>query len=105
MGDGDWVVAGSDGPGWSGPRQVIVGGEVLVVWRTARGRYVALTDSCPHQGTPLSAGVVAGESLVCAKHGWAVGSDGWCDQAGMATATHPVEIRGGDVVVRARARS
>jgi len=82
-----------------------VGSKPIVVWRTMRGRVVALDDSCPHQGNALSAGAVVGESLRCPVHGWEVASDGWCDRAGGATRRHPTRVADGEMYIRPRASS
>lgn len=66
-------------------RRVEVGGRDIAVFNV-RGRFFALRDVCPHQGAPLSAGVIVGtvvahepgcyefdpeRSLVkCPRHGW-----------------------------------
>lgn len=43
----------------------------LVVWTTASGVTCVAEGRCPHQWSPLGLeGVVVGEELVCAAHGW-----------------------------------
>lgn len=34
------------------------------------GKYYAISDTCPHVGTPLSGGWVDGERVACPMHGW-----------------------------------
>lgn len=84
------------------PKAMMADGRALVVWRTASGRVCVLDDDCPHQGTELSGGSVDGETLRCPKHGWAVGTDGWCDQAAASTPSHRVQVRDGMITVRLR---
>ncbi|MBM5798361.1 MAG: Rieske 2Fe-2S domain-containing protein [Cyanobacteria bacterium K_Offshore_0m_m2_072] len=45
-------------------------GERLVLFRTASGRAAAVAETCPHRRMSLAAGLVSGEELVCAYHGW-----------------------------------
>ena len=43
---------------------------VRAVARLRSGRLVVVDDRCPHDGGRISDGWVAGEHLVCARHGW-----------------------------------
>ncbi len=36
------------------------------------GRLYAIEDACPHSGRSLCEGALAGRSVVCAGHGWAI---------------------------------
>jgi phenylpropionate dioxygenase-like ring-hydroxylating dioxygenase large terminal subunit len=102
----------SPGAGWTdacasdeivaAPRALVVGGRPLVLYRTSRGRVVALDDACPHQGTELSLGTVVGDSIRCVRHGWEVGSDGWCDKAGFGTPAHRTREDAGRIWVLVR---
>ena len=49
-------------------------------WAVARidGRVVALTDRCPHRGSPLSAGCIVDGTVRCAYHGFRFRGDGRC---------------------------
>jgi vanillate O-demethylase monooxygenase subunit len=49
----------------------------LVIWRSAQGVSVA-RDLCPHRGTRLSAGRVAGDRLICPMHGLEFDPTGAC---------------------------
>ena len=40
------------------------------VFRTAEDKIFALRDACPHQGGPLSQGIVHGERVTCPLHNW-----------------------------------
>ena len=100
MTEDGWVLACESADVGERPRAAQVDGRALVLWRSAGGRLSALDDECPHQGNALSLGTVVGGSLRCAFHGWEVGTDGWCDRAGMATASHPVKEVDGGVWVR-----
>ena len=55
------------------------GARVVAVARLASGRRVVVDDVCPHDGGRISDGFVAGERLVCARHGWEFDvTDGGC---------------------------
>ena len=53
-------------------------GEELVLWRDSRGVCHAWQDRCPHRGTRLTLGAVAGDTLVCRYHAWSFGVSGAC---------------------------
>jgi len=42
----------------------------VAVARLESGRIVVVEDTCPHDGGRISDGFVAGERLVCSRHGW-----------------------------------
>jgi phenylpropionate dioxygenase-like ring-hydroxylating dioxygenase large terminal subunit len=46
------------------------GARPVAVARLGSGRLVVVEDVCPHDGGRISDGFVAGERLVCARHGW-----------------------------------
>ncbi len=46
------------------------GARPVAVARFESGRVVVVADECPHDGGRISDGFVAGERLVCARHGW-----------------------------------
>jgi 3-phenylpropionate/trans-cinnamate dioxygenase ferredoxin component len=52
------------------PTAVEVDGEKLCLVRLGDDEVVAFVDSCPHQGTPLSAGRLDGTVVTCATHSW-----------------------------------
>lgn len=77
------------------------------VWRDADGALHAHPDRCPHRGMPLSLGVVRGDRLHCAYHGWAFDGSGACraipaqadlePPRGVALSTRAVQERDGVV--------
>lgn len=52
------------------------GGEPIVLGRTSSGVLFALEDRCAHRQVPLHMGVIEGESLRCAYHGWCYDTTG-----------------------------
>ncbi|WP_205391483.1 nitrite reductase small subunit NirD [Xanthomonas hydrangeae] len=44
----------------------------IALFRTASDQVFALRDRCPHKGGPLSQGIVAGDTVTCPLHGWAI---------------------------------
>jgi nitrite reductase (NADH) small subunit len=44
----------------------------IAVFRTAGDEVFALRDACPHQGGPLSQGIVHGSSVTCPLHNWKI---------------------------------
>ena len=52
------------------------GGGPIVLARTNNGDVFALDDRCAHRQFPLSEGVVHGDVLKCAYHGWSYKKDG-----------------------------
>jgi nitrite reductase (NADH) small subunit len=47
----------------------------IAVFRTAADEVFALADRCPHQGGPLSQGIVHGTSVTCPLHDWRIALD------------------------------
>ena len=72
------------------------------VFRTADDEIFALRDSCPHQGGPLSQGIVHGKRVTCPLHNWnieldsgeAVSPDEGC------SASFPVKIEADSVFIQ-----
>lgn len=53
----------------------------VAVFRNAEDQVFALLDRCPHQGGPLSQGIVFGTSVACPLHNWTIGLDDGCAYA------------------------
>ncbi len=47
-------------------------GPEVAVFRTADDRIFALLDRCPHQGGPLSQGIVSDQGVTCPLHAWTI---------------------------------
>jgi phenylpropionate dioxygenase-like ring-hydroxylating dioxygenase large terminal subunit len=73
-----WYVAAWAGEITEQPLARRLLGERVVLFRTAGGAPVALTDRCPHRFAPLSRGKVNGEIIECAYHGLQFDARGHC---------------------------
>ncbi|SDI20640.1 nitrite reductase small subunit NirD [Alteribacillus bidgolensis] len=54
------------------PKEVIVNGESIAVFKTNKGKVNALKNSCPHKEGPLSQGIVSGDHVFCPLHDWKI---------------------------------
>lgn len=73
-----WYVAAWDSEVTRDPRQIMVLGEKIVVYRTQSGDPVALLDACPHRKLPLSKGRLKGDQIECGYHGLTFDCSGAC---------------------------
>lgn len=69
----DWITIGSieDIPKL-GSRVVATHDGDIAVFRTSDDHIFALRDYCPHQGGPLSQGMVYGHTVACPLHNWSI---------------------------------
>jgi len=69
----------------------------VAVFRTADDQVFAIEDHCPHQGGPLSQGIVHGEAVTCPLHNWVIslrtGEAQGADKGSVKTITVRVENR------------
>ncbi len=96
----DWIEVGSveDIPRL-GARVIQTAEGDIGIFRTSDDKLFALRDSCPHEGGPLSQGIVHGDKVTCPLHNWnielatgeAVAPDEGC------AATYPVKVESGKV--------
>src|SRR4051812_46902430 len=65
------------------------------------GRFYAIDDMCPHMGAPLSEGIVEGEAVACAWHGWRFRlTDGcWLNSPKLKIGSYVVRVVGDEVQV------
>jgi nitrite reductase (NADH) small subunit/3-phenylpropionate/trans-cinnamate dioxygenase ferredoxin subunit len=77
-----------------------VGGRLIAVFNTG-GQYYAIDDACPHQGAPLSDGIVFDKSVTCTWHGWrfSLESGKHLDGSRCRVATYPVLLEGEEIKV------
>jgi phenylpropionate dioxygenase-like ring-hydroxylating dioxygenase large terminal subunit len=73
----DWIVAGKIEDIKEEPKQVVLMGERIVLFRNEEGIH-AFKDLCIHRGASLSLGCVKDGNLVCNYHGWEYNSEGTC---------------------------
>lgn len=73
----DWIVAGKIEDIKETPKQVVLMGERIVLFRNEEGIH-AFKDLCIHRGASLSLGCVKDGNLVCNYHGWEYNSEGTC---------------------------
>jgi nitrite reductase (NADH) small subunit len=100
-----WIEVGNlDDIPRRGARRVTRSGAALpiAVFRTADDEILALVDSCPHRGGPLSEGIVQGCAVACPLHGWVVdlpsGAAESPDEG--STRTVPVRLDGARIWLR-----
>jgi 3-phenylpropionate/trans-cinnamate dioxygenase ferredoxin component len=74
---------------------------VMVAVFLDQGTYYALEDYCPHQGAPLSDGVIFDKSVTCTWHGWRFSlEDGrHLDGSKVRVACYPVRVEGDEIQV------
>ncbi len=100
----DWITVGSieDIPRL-GARVVTTAEGDIAVFRTSDDMIFALRDHCPHQGGPLSQGIIFGHKVACPMHNWSIDLD-----SGEAIApdkgcshTYPVQVENNVVSIAA----
>jgi len=69
-------IAGDLKAGW--PRAIKVLGEEITLYRGEGGKAFAVGGRCAHRGLLLSTGMVEGDSIRCAYHGWKYNGTGKC---------------------------
>jgi phenylpropionate dioxygenase-like ring-hydroxylating dioxygenase large terminal subunit len=82
-------------------RERTIAQDVIVMYRAADGRAVALQNRCAHRSFPLSKGYLEGDMVVCGYHGLTYDSSGVCVRAPMLkNAPTYVRIRSYPIVER-----
>lgn len=74
---------------------------VMVAVFLKDGEYYALEDYCPHQGAPLSDGILFEKEVTCTWHGWRFGLDDGrhLDGSRAKVPTFPVRVVGDEIQV------
>lgn len=77
-----------------------VSGRLIAVFLD-EGTYYAIDDACPHQGAPLSDGIVFDKSVTCTWHGWRFSLvDGrHLEGSRCRVGTYPVRVEGDEIQV------
>lgn len=55
-----------------GARVVATNRGDIAIFRTSDDQLFALRDHCPHQGGPLSQGIIYGHKVACPLHNWSI---------------------------------
>jgi 5,5'-dehydrodivanillate O-demethylase len=83
---------------WSKPIRIM--GQNLTLYRGESGAAHLVAARCAHRGLQLSAGIVEGEEIRCAYHGWKYRGDGQCIQQPCEPKPFAEKIRIGAYPVR-----
>jgi nitrite reductase (NADH) small subunit len=83
-------------------RAFSVEGHSVAVFRTRKGKLLAVDNKCPHKGGPLAEGMLAGDQIVCPLHAFRFdGQTGECDQPGECPVqAHEITEQNGLVSIR-----
>jgi len=73
-----WYVAALSSELSERPLARTILGEHVAMYRDSTGRVVAMLDTCPHRGYPLSQGKLVDDQLVCGYHGFTFDCSGAC---------------------------
>ena len=87
-------------PSWGTKLVTVAGREVLLV--NVKGTIHAMEPECPHQGAPLSGGIIKdADHITCQRHGYRFSlQTGACDNfPDYSLKIYPVRIEGDDVLV------
>lgn len=89
----------SEVPGFSSRAVNLSGRSILLV--NSKGRFYACDNECPHQGSPLSGGIVKDGFISCPRHGYRFDlKTGDCsDSPGLELKLYPTEVRGDELYV------
>ena len=76
-------------------------GGIMVLVANAGGEFFAYPPQCPHQETPLSLGMIDGDTLTCIKHlwQWNLRTGEMRDNAESPLLTYDVKVEDGSVLV------
>ena len=71
----------------------------IALFRTTDDKVYAIKDSCPHQGGPLSQGIVHSATVTCPLHNWKIDLDSGQALAPDEGCVHrfPVKVDNGEV--------
>jgi len=84
-----------------GSRCLKQGDRSIALFRTADDQLFALEDRCPHQGGPLSQGIVHDNCVTCPLHNWVISLESGEAQGADSgsIARYPVRREGQDILV------
>ena len=101
--EAEWTaVARADEIEENGARVVQVGDKPIAVFN-AGGRFLAISNTCLHQGGYLGLGSLDGTAVTCSRHGWRfdVASGECLSHPGGAVESYEVRVEDGQVLVLA----
>lgn len=77
----------------------VAGQEILLI--NIKGTIYACENECPHQGSPMQAGVVKEGSISCPRHGYRfnLGTGACSDHPEFTLKTYPVRVSGDDILI------
>ena len=86
-------------PLWGKKLITINGIEVVLI--NDKGKISACESECPHQGSPLQAGIVKEGIISCPRHGWRfnLASGACADHPDFTLKTYQVDVVGDDVMI------
>ena len=90
----------SEIPNWGKKLVTVAGREILLI--NVKGTIHAMEPECPHQGAPLSGGIIKdADHITCQRHGYRYSlQTGACDNfPDFSLKVYPVRIEGDDVLV------
>lgn len=76
-----------------GARTVTIEQEKIAVFRTRQDEVFAMADQCPHQGGPLSEGIIHGDCVTCPLHNWVISLRDGSAQGADDGQTQPYPVR------------
>jgi nitrite reductase/ring-hydroxylating ferredoxin subunit len=83
-----------------GKKAVTLNGKALLVVNI-KGEYFACDNECPHQGSPMTGGIIKEGTISCPRHGYRFClKNGACSDApAFELKVYPTEVRGDELYV------
>jgi nitrite reductase/ring-hydroxylating ferredoxin subunit len=77
----------------------VAGQEILLI--NIKGKFFAVENECPHQGSPMNAAVIKDGTISCPRHGYRFSlENGACsDYPEYTLKVYPVTVEGDDILV------
>jgi len=83
-----------------GARKIKTNLGCVAIFRTGQNEVFAATDRCPHNGGPLSEGIVHGHSVTCPLHNWVFDlNTGQANGEDCAITTFEVQVKEGRILI------
>ena len=98
-----WMNAAKSTDVPTGTGKLVIVDEHLVALFNIDGTFYAIDDACPHQGAPLSDGLIKGCVTVCPWHGAefdVTNGKLLCGPGGGDVKSYPVTIKDDDVLIK-----